>query len=115
MLDKCPQCPVAVGRCLAQRTGHVRFCELVLDRPDYADFLRDEAKNPREVATTPVTVVMDTLKRIKECPHFEKRSDCGCGINWCKRDITTVSLNDCKNCVLESERHLDEIKPVGST
>lgn len=44
------------------------------------------------------------LRRVKACPYFEPRSDCGCGVNACRvnkgpKGDGLVVLADCLACL----------------
>lgn len=108
-MEKCQGCPLieADRPCLAQLTRHARYC-----RPEYRAVVAayenpcadsaDETERNREA----IKKTMGLIARMKECPSWEKSSDCGCGNNRCRlgkgRD-GIVSHQDCFECLREAD------------
>jgi glycosyltransferase involved in cell wall biosynthesis len=127
---KCVHCPFLVepGCCPALTLPHPTFC-LQVDpghpryQPKRAEAMRRMVDgNPKLVAeptimatATPAVAIAATatgsvtdaialLKRMRSCVWWEKRTDCGCGVNRCnlgKGRNGQVNHQDCMDCIQE--------------
>ncbi len=74
-------------------------------RPTFAE-IYPGGTTEGEAATPPPSLASDLaeLARVRACPHLERRTDCGCGVNRCRagrgpRGDGLVTLDDCRACV----------------
>jgi hypothetical protein len=99
--------------CYALRTTR-RFCELIAQgRDDYRAYVErqtaagTDADRPMIAETTPPPSVGESLAllaRMRTCPEWVPRSDCGCGVNECragKGEAGRVSHAQCFGCLRE--------------
>jgi hypothetical protein len=92
MNDRCASCPVEPGKtCVAadhpDRFGH--WCELArAGKP--LDLKMIVGRSELPVVTAPGRPRLPAVESIrltalmKACPHWVKRTDCGCGVNQCR-------------------------------
>lgn len=108
--------------CHALASGHRRFCDLVTKGvPGYRELVRrrtlDEPSRPAMARSSVAAAAMPTrpsaaeskrrLTLVKGCPHFEKATNCGCGVNRCligkgRKGDGLVSLTECLECVSQA-------------
>lgn len=53
-------------------------------------------------AKVPIPAVLEFHRRMRACPHWERSSGCGCGLNRCKvgkGKEGVVSHDDCRSCL----------------
>lgn len=108
--EKCNHCPLAgIDRpCPGQRVR--RLCR----KADCHDPKHDPAIIPHILAWRPrgqevpsAKETMAIIRRIKECPSWERDPTCGCGLNRCsegKGKNGVISQLDCLACLREKDR-----------
>lgn len=111
-MERCHWCPLAGTdkACLPLVSRHRRLCEL-LDpaHPKHHPGYRAIAAQKHEQAeaieaerrASKTATTRTKFARMKRCPHWEKATDCGCGINRCalgRGDRGRVAHSDCFKC-----------------
>lgn len=118
MTNKCPNCPVPDGTpCLAtvDPLRFAMFCEWAESGTDgqrqhiigrsRIGLGGSPVPPPTQAAAPSVAESLAMIARVKECPNWVPRSDCGCSINECrlgKGQAGKVTHNDCFACLREA-------------
>ena len=96
---KCSHCP-SLGSCNGEETP--RLCELVnKDHPDYQSsyLLALGGQADCDKVGESIREQQANISQYKSCLAWEKRTDCGCGVNWCKKKQATTIHQECVDCV----------------
>jgi hypothetical protein len=127
-MSKCPQCPVKDGpECLGSEmpNEYGYFCQWAGDgcdikRRTIVNRTRIGGSGGRGCDETPIAVTpavsanLALLARMRSCPHWVKRADCGCGTNECKAGkgkAGLVSHADCLECLSATAPPVDPVEP----
>lgn len=109
MTNRCKHCPVAKGlQCYenpdmcrrAAKPGQAAFRATLVR---HAEIRATQATQPK---TSPCSDTLALVARMKECPSWVARSDCGCGVNECrsgKGKDGLVTRPDCFRCLNERD------------
>lgn len=92
----CPRCSVGQP---CRGTEIPRLHELIEINPSYLSRLDPESAKSTSDCGGSLSENTALLARMKSCPSFEPRTDCGCGVNFCKRDDKEVSRQECFSCL----------------
>jgi hypothetical protein len=80
MITRCTHCPAHLDHvCLARKTGHYRYCELVVSHEGYRELVRSQSEpSDGSPIVTMQAEPIDTVKlvAIETCDF--RRSDCNC-------------------------------------
>lgn len=99
-------CPNRGDACYARCPGltHPRVCHQIgLGNPKYRrlalERISGDVGQVVQIQPAQPSPVNGLLARMKACPHWVARTDCGCGVNYCNRDSREVSRQDCFTCL----------------
>jgi hypothetical protein len=92
--------------CRLARSGDAIERSHVLGRSRLpADLVPDPEPSPQE-DRPPAGEIIRNIAKMKQCPHWEASSSCGCGVNICKagrgKNPGQVSHLECFECLEES-------------
>lgn len=102
---RCENCPVPAGLACYENPGMCRRAakpEEVEFRATLVRHAETRAKQNAGAATPACGETLAMLARMKKCPNWVARSDCGCGVNECrvgKGKAGLVSRQDCFACL----------------
>lgn len=104
---RCKDCPAAIGDpCTPSQGKCRRVGEPGQDafRSTIARQARIRARQATRPSVIPCGESLGLIVRMKSCPNWVARSDCGCGVNECragKGKAGLVNHADCRACLQE--------------
>jgi hypothetical protein len=102
MSGRCERCPVPAGLSCYESDRYCRRAGEPGNDAFRAMLVRHARIRAGQAEPRPVSKTVALLDRMRACPNFVRRSDCGCGVNECRAGkgcTGLVSHADCFACL----------------